>query len=279
MSDQQAPNPPPQSPPTRGWNTLVSHVSAHKLDCGLWATRLATVVFALGYFLPIFGGDPRTAYYKALVIIAQHILVSSSLILILVVSQAANAATSALRLHQRLPAVRLNREFLALLLSEDSAHYLFFSLIFLFASPVTVALLPAALFAFLHAASYSLTLLDALGQNSWWGARMLISLVELQSRNILRMAAFSEIFLLPLSLVLVFTGRTPLLTPFVYYRFLGLRYASRRNPYCRTMFHELRLAVEEAASSPKMPQGVRNLLFKAVNFVSGMAPAVFPAQQ
>ncbi len=233
-------------------------MSAHKLDCGLWATRLATVFFALGYFLPVFGGDPRQAYYKSL---------------------AANAATSALRLHQRLPAVRLNREFLALLLSEDSAHYLFFSLIFMFAQPVTVALLPAVLFAFLHAASYSLTLLDALGSNSWWGARMLISLVELQSRNILRMAAFTEVFLFPLTVVFVFTGRSPLLTPFVYYRFLGLRYASRRNPYCRTIFHELRLAAEEAASSPKMPQAARNATFKVINFVSGLAPANFPTPQ
>ena len=33
---------------------------------------------------------------------------------------------------------------------------------------------------------------------SWWGARFLISLVELHSRNILRMVAFSEIFLMPL---------------------------------------------------------------------------------
>ena len=82
-------------------------------------------------------------------------------------------------------------------------------------------LAPVVLFALLHFASYSLALLDTLGerrtqrisynsifvayfapsfhkidkiipfassgQNSWWGARMLISLVEFQSRNILRL--------------------------------------------------------------------------------------------
>ena len=40
--------------------------------------------------------------------------------------------------------------------------------------------------------------------------------------------------------VFVFTGRTSIVTPFIYYRFLGLRYSSRRNPYTRAIFHELR---------------------------------------
>ena len=170
-------------------------------------------------------------------------------------------------------------EFLGLVLAEDSAHYLFYSLIFLWGSqPMTVALLPVALFAALHAASYSLTLLDALGQNAWWGARMIISFVELHSRNILRMAAFSEIFLMPLLVVFIFSGQTTLLTPFLYFRFLGMRYASRRNPYTRSMFMELRIAFENAAASPRMPQGARNLVHRLINFVSGLAPQQAPAQ-
>jgi hypothetical protein len=44
-----------------------------------------------------------------------------------------------------------------------------------------------------------------LGQNSWWGARLLISLVEFQSRNILRLCALSEIINLPFTILLVFT--------------------------------------------------------------------------
>ena len=46
---------------------------------------------------------------------------------------------------------------------EDSAHYLFFSIIFIFAAPITLVLAPVVLFAVLHFASYSLTLLDMLG--------------------------------------------------------------------------------------------------------------------
>lgn len=72
----------------------------------------------------------------------------------------ASAATSALRLQQRMPRLSFSREYLALLLVEDSCHYLFFSLIFLYVSPFILILLPVILFAILHAASYSLTLLD-----------------------------------------------------------------------------------------------------------------------
>lgn len=72
----------------------------------------------------------------------------------------ASAATSALRLHQRMPRIAFTREYLSLLLLEDSCHYLLFSMIFLYVSPFILILLPVILFAILHAASYSLTLLD-----------------------------------------------------------------------------------------------------------------------
>lgn len=72
----------------------------------------------------------------------------------------ANAATSALRLHQRLPAFQLSRAFLSQLFVEDSCHYLLYSFIFMYVSPVFLALVPVVSFAILHASSYSLKLLD-----------------------------------------------------------------------------------------------------------------------
>ena len=51
---------------------------------------MATIIFSVGYILPIFG-NPYNSYYKALM---------------------AGASTSALRLHQRLPQVQFNRQFL-----------------------------------------------------------------------------------------------------------------------------------------------------------------------
>ena len=157
---------------------------------------------------------------------------------------------------------------------EDSAHYLIFCLIFLFASsPITTAILPVSLFAILHSASYSLTLLDALGApSSAWGIRFLISVVELQSRNILRMIAFTEIFLMPITILNVFRGVTWLVAPLVYFRFLGMRYSSRRNPYTRNVFYMLRMSIEKTAEHPNMPSGAKSMVHKLINFISGLAP-------
>merc|ERR1719278_1454686 len=245
-----------QQPRERGWLVFKHHVLTHKIDLALWATRLATLMFTVGYVLPLFG-NPYNSYYKALM---------------------ASAATSALRLHQRLPQVQLSRQFLYQFLLEDSAHYLFFSLIFLYAAPITLVLAPVVLFALLHFASYSLTLLDNLGQNSWWGARMLISLVEFQSRNILRLVAFHEVFLLPFTVMMIFAGKTNLVTPFLYYRFLSLRYTSRRNPYCRTICHELRMSLEALAYNPKCPSFVRSLIYKAIGLAVSLAPQMEASQ-
>ncbi|CAB3362505.1 Hypothetical predicted protein [Cloeon dipterum] len=82
---------------------------------------------------------------------------------------------------------------------------------------------------------------------------MLISLVEFQSVNILRMVAFTEIFLMPFVIIMIFLGKAGLLTPLIYYNFLTLRYASRRNPYTRNMFHEIRVHLEATANKPSFP--------------------------
>ncbi|KAF7282443.1 transmembrane protein 33-containing Krueppel homolog 2 [Rhynchophorus ferrugineus] len=245
-----------QTPRGLNFEALKVHVIAHKIDCGLWAIRVLVILFSVGYFIPIFGSS-QSAYNKVLI---------------------ANAAISALRLHQRLGRVQLSRQFLSELILEDSCHYLLYSLIFLYVAPVSLAILPVLLFAILHSASYSLTLLDTLGQNSWWGCRLLISLVEFQSLNILRLIALTEIVLMPFTVVLILTGRAGLLTPFIYYNFLTQRYTSRRNPYNRNMFHELRLLLEKYANKPNMPPIVKNIIGSIVNFTLKLAPPVVQVQ-
>ncbi|XP_044749120.1 Krueppel homolog 2 [Coccinella septempunctata] len=252
MGDNAAPS---DSTNRRGLNldALKVHIYTHKIDCALWAIRMSIIMFTLGYFIPIFGSS-QSAYNKALI---------------------ANAAVSALRLHQRIPQFQLSRNFLSILLQEDSCHYLSYSIIFMYdTQPVTLVLMPIFLFATLHAASYSLTLLDTLGQNSWWGARLLISLIEFQSLNILRLVAFVEIILMPFSVLLILLGRARLMTPFIYYHFLVQRYASRRNPYTRNMFRELRVLLESTAAKPNLPGVLRSLLLTIVAFTSRLAPAV-----
>ncbi|XP_063365936.1 Krueppel homolog 2 [Cydia amplana] len=240
-----------QGPP-KGIPALKAHVIANKVDVALWAIRILTVLCTFGYVLPLFC-NPVSAFYKALL---------------------GNAAVSALRLHQRIPAreIRPSREFLARFFLEDSAHYLLYSLIFMNVAPNLLILTPIFLFALLHAASYSLTILDTLGQNSLWVARLLISLVEFQSRNILRAAALAEIVLFPLVVFMALFGYCGLMTPFVYYYFVTWRYASRRNPYTRNTFRELRVLLERQAARPGLPAPLKSAINSAVQLVCRLAP-------
>ncbi|XP_017300122.2 LOW QUALITY PROTEIN: Krueppel homolog 2 [Diaphorina citri] len=237
--------------------------------------RIPPFTFSAAFFTQLMSShsNPVNSYYKVLI---------------------ANAAISALRLNQRIPPFTFSAAFFTQLMTEDSFHYLWFSLIFLYVQPVTLALLPVFLFCLIHFSSYSysLTLLDTLGQNSWWGARLLISLVEFQSNSILRLIAFAEIFLMPSVVMMILFGKaglfTPfmyytflkmryasrrnphtrqilnfdcylsgkagLFTPFMYYTFLKMRYASRRNPHTRNMFLEIRQGVEKLAANPRCPE-------------------------
>ncbi len=59
-----------------------------------------------------------------------------------------------------------------------------------------------------------------------------------------------------------------------------IRYSSRRNPYTRAVFYELRMSLEEAAAAPNFPNFARGLVHKGIRMVSNMAPAAaYPPQQ
>lgn len=78
---------------------------------------------------------------------------------------------------------------------------------------------------------------------------------------------------------LFFRGRAGLMTPFVYYHFLALRYSSRRNPYNRNMFHELRLATEVLANNPRLPLFCKKIIHSGIALVERLAPAIQPVQR
>lgn len=75
------------------------------------------------------------------------------------------------------------------------------------------------------------------------------------------------------------SGRAGLMTPFIYYHFLALRYSSRRNPYNRNMFHELRLAVEVFANNPRVPAIGKKILYSGIAIITRLAPTLPPVQQ
>ncbi|MEQ2270540.1 hypothetical protein XENORESO_000158, partial [Xenotaenia resolanae] len=72
--------------------------------------------------------------------------------------------------------------------------------------------------------------------------------------------------------LLQFSGQGSLLLPFIYYRFLTLRYTSRRNPYCRTLFTELRILLEHFIMKPACPAFLRRMCLSSIAFVSRLAP-------
>lgn len=137
-SSSNSSTPPPSSASVNVPAKMIEHFKANKVDGAMWFLRLLTIVFSMGYVLPIFGNQ-QSAFNKVLL---------------------SNAAVSALRLHQRLPSFTFSREFLARLFVEDSCHYLMYSVIFYNIQPTLLILVPIVLFAVLHASSYSLKLLD-----------------------------------------------------------------------------------------------------------------------
>lgn len=75
------------------------------------------------------------------------------------------------------------------------------------------------------------------------------------------------------------SGRAGLMTPFVYYHFLVLRYSSRRNPYTRNMFYEFRLRAEAAANNPRVPSMLRKAVHTSIAVISRLAPPAQPRAQ
>lgn len=54
MSDHSEPQDSEQPQP-RGWEALKQHVIDHKVEVALWATRVFTIIFTFGYFIPLLG--------------------------------------------------------------------------------------------------------------------------------------------------------------------------------------------------------------------------------
>ncbi|EDO40466.1 predicted protein [Nematostella vectensis] len=238
---------------------MQNHLTEKKIDTALWFTRVFTIINSLLFLLPLFSPQFSYSCYK-------RALISS-------------AATSALRLHQRLPRFQFSREFMAQLFLEDSCHYLIFSVMFINSYPVTMILIPVVLFAILHTVSFTKKLLDVRGMLAMSlvrSARQAICKVELYQQGLLRFIACTEIMLMPAIILMTLSGQAGIVIPFVYYRFLSLRYSSRRNPYCRLLFAELRQGIQGLAYHQRCPVFVRSFVLSAINFISRLAPTIEP---
>ncbi|XP_072040478.1 transmembrane protein 33-like [Amphiura filiformis] len=250
------------TPPAGGgggynWGAMMEHIGNNKIDAGLWVARVFIIVCSFLYIIPIYGPQAAMGSYQRALI--------------------CNGLVSALRLHQRLPQFQFNREYLGLLLLEDSCHNLLYSLIFANSYPITLALTPVFLFAILHSVSFTRKLINLLGPTALMPVRKLTDKLISSQVQILRFIALDEIFIMPCIIFMMFTGRVSLLVPFMYFRFLTFRYASRRNPYCKQIFHEMRIVTENYCQKETTPAFIKNFLTKCITMLSRFAPQI--AQQ
>ncbi|VDN22137.1 unnamed protein product [Gongylonema pulchrum] len=97
-------------------------------------------------------------------------------------------------------------------------------------------------------------------------------LTRQHTQNLLGVIACSEIFLMPMIVVMVFTGKASIFLPFIYYRFITLRYMSRRNHSTKMFFYQLRVSLEQAVSTHGCPQFIRNAVYALIRGVSYLCP-------
>ncbi|KAI1725298.1 transmembrane protein 33 like protein [Ditylenchus destructor] len=233
---------------------VLEYVSANRLETLYFTLRLVTIYFAVTYLLPMFSGPAqKNAYMKAFV---------------------AGAATNAFRLHQRMRVSHqpiFSRIFLSELFLEDSAHYLFYSLIFAMATPVTMALVPLVLYAILHSLNFGLKTANEFGFGNSPTVARLTQLKTQMTPSALSMIAWSEIALLPIFTIMIFAGKANIFFPLIYSRFLSMRYVSRRNPYTRAVFANMKQSVLSFAGNQSCPPVIRNVLIKTVAFVERLS--------
>ena len=222
------------TPATSPMVKLTTLVQSGKLNAAAWCVRLYLILLSVQHFF-LGGAIPSfdACYKKALI---------------------ANAVVACIRLHQRIGGnFSLSKEHLVRVTQEDSAHYLFYSIIFLLqlkSGKITLALLPITLMAVIHAVKYGYLVIEAIGTNK---GRGLLNNIAHKQQSLFRIVSMTEIMLMPVILVMLILGRANLVSPFMYYRYIQLRYNSQRNAYCRTVFYELRVQGDLYKNSPRVP--------------------------
>lgn len=208
------------SEPGSPLSILFNHLKQNKLEFLLFITRTLTVLGTLAYIVGY--PEPASKRFK------QALLMTG--------------ATSSLRLHQRMPPPPLNQlgwQYFMNLIKEDAFHYLLFPFLFFFGQPIALVLLPCSLYAIFNLARYAIQILEKLGNHEQ--LRLTISnTMTTYQRSLLQLIALSEVSLMAVVVIGVFTRVCGLMTPLLYYRFLMLRYNSSRNAHLKLLVTQIR---------------------------------------
>lgn len=249
--NEETNNSSPQNEPRN--RSLWAYISANHIDIIQGILRLVVLYFFISY---IFSGAETAdgAYKKCLL---------------------AYGAASALRLHQRVG--RLSRETLGQLTSEDAFHYLLYVLMFSFSGCSSFVLYPIVIMSFAKTVMFIPKVANDLNYASNSIVQKIAQLRDRETITLLKLAAGFEIGVLPMTIMLLFTGKGMLFAPFLYFQFLKARYMSRRNPYTRLVFREARLALEHTAYNSKYPI-IQKTIKGLIGLVMRFAPPEATAQ-
>lgn len=184
--------------------------------------------------------------------------------------------SSVIRLSQRLGPVQFSKEYMINVVLEDSAHYMLYACNFYTHKPTTIIASIPTLYCALQASAFAGSMLAECSSSTWNLLKSQLIKMKEKQQQLLRVVATAEIFVMPLVVVQLFTGQCgSLLTPLVYYQFLVLRYMSRRNPYVRNAFSEMKLVVNQMIYSQSCPGFVRSIVSKVMGLIEKMSPATY----
>ncbi|KAL5475356.1 hypothetical protein EMCRGX_G025157 [Ephydatia muelleri] len=166
----------------------------------------------------------------------------------------------------------LSKQMLSLMVAEDSAHYVMYTFFLLNQRPVFLYLFPVCLYAILHIVTFTQGMAQFLPpsiQRVLTSANMKIG--ESQ-QGIKRAIACAEVLIMVVVILNAFSGAMFIFAPLVHYQFLKLRYMSKRNPYVKVIFSDLRLGAEGLARHPSCPAIISAVISKAISIISSLAP-------
>ncbi|XP_038630805.1 transmembrane protein 33-like isoform X3 [Scyliorhinus canicula] len=163
--------------------SVSQFMMSNKTESIMWLLRLFTLVSTFFFLFPILGVAEGGHFYQRALL--------------------ANALTSACRLHQRLPRFQFSRAYVTQALLEDSCHYLLYSLIFITSYPITLCLVPVAVFSLLHATAYTRKVLDIIGPNSVPWVRSFLDKMTTHQQSLFKFIACNEILLMPAAIFML----------------------------------------------------------------------------
>lgn len=184
---------------------------------------------------------------------------------------------SIIRLSQRLGPIQLTKMYFINVVLEDSAHYFLYSCNFYSHTATSLVAIVPTLYCTVQSSVYLLNLLAECKTATFTPLIVQLTRVKANQQVILRLVATAEIFIMPLIIMQMFLGQCgSILTPLVYYQFLMLRFMSRRNPYVRNAFTELKLSITLLLDKPMCPVIVKTVVLKGMSLVEKLAPSTAP---